>query len=252
MSRWEFMRRLEELLSDISPSEREEALQYYNDYFNDAGKENEKQVIEALGTPEQVAEIVRDGLAEGGIGEFTETGYRAGGTEENHNAIVKTNGQAAGQSGNAGQAGNASQSGNAGQAYAQAGDTKDPLPSWAIVLLIIGGIIFSPVLIGCATGAVSLIFAVVITVICFIFSAAVLALALYIAAVCLWIAGFPALFVSPAAGIALIGAGLICAAIGIISMLFTVFLCGYALPEICKGVAKIWHRLFQKKGEKEA
>ena len=45
MSRWEFMRRLEELLSDISPNEREEALQYYNDYFNDAGKENEKEVI---------------------------------------------------------------------------------------------------------------------------------------------------------------------------------------------------------------
>ena len=42
MGRWEFMRKLEELLSDISPSEREEALQYYNDYFNDAGRENEK------------------------------------------------------------------------------------------------------------------------------------------------------------------------------------------------------------------
>ena len=49
MSRWEFMRRLEELLLDISPNEREEALQYYNDYFNDAGKENEKEVIGALG-----------------------------------------------------------------------------------------------------------------------------------------------------------------------------------------------------------
>ena len=34
MSRWKFMRQLEELLSDISPNEREEALQYYNDYFN--------------------------------------------------------------------------------------------------------------------------------------------------------------------------------------------------------------------------
>ena len=44
MSRWEFMRRLEELLFDIAPAEREEALQYYNDYFNDAGKENEQEV----------------------------------------------------------------------------------------------------------------------------------------------------------------------------------------------------------------
>lgn len=57
MSRWEFMRQLEELLSDISPSEKEEALQYYNDYFNDAGRENEASVIEALGSPEQVANL---------------------------------------------------------------------------------------------------------------------------------------------------------------------------------------------------
>ena len=64
MSRWEFMRQLEELLSDISPSEREEALQYYNDYFNDAGKENEQEVIKALGSPEQVAQIVKDGLGD--------------------------------------------------------------------------------------------------------------------------------------------------------------------------------------------
>ena len=52
MSRWKFMRQLEELLSDISPNEREEALQYYNDYFNDAGMENEQEVIKALGWPE--------------------------------------------------------------------------------------------------------------------------------------------------------------------------------------------------------
>ena len=76
MSRWEFMRQLEELLSDISPSEREEALQYYNDYFNDAGKENEQEVIKALGSPGQVAQIVKDGLGDNtGAGEFTENGF---------------------------------------------------------------------------------------------------------------------------------------------------------------------------------
>ena len=55
MNRFEYMRRLEALLSDISPSEKEEALTYYNDYFNDAGQENEQQVIKELGSPEQVA-----------------------------------------------------------------------------------------------------------------------------------------------------------------------------------------------------
>lgn len=62
MSRWEFMRRLEELLADISPSEREEALQYYNDYINDAGRENEAEAIRSLGAPEQVAKSIKEGL----------------------------------------------------------------------------------------------------------------------------------------------------------------------------------------------
>lgn len=62
MNRFEYMRRLEALLSDISPSEKEEALTYYNDYFNDAGQENEQQVIKELGSPEQVAAGVKEGL----------------------------------------------------------------------------------------------------------------------------------------------------------------------------------------------
>lgn len=90
MSRWEFMRRLEELLSDISPNEREEALQYYNDYFNDAGRENESSVIEALGSPEQVAKIVKEGLLEGaGQGEFTEKGFSDAVAEEQKNEVAE-------------------------------------------------------------------------------------------------------------------------------------------------------------------
>lgn len=41
MTRTEFMKQLQDLLSDISKNEREEALQYYNDYFDDAGPEEE-------------------------------------------------------------------------------------------------------------------------------------------------------------------------------------------------------------------
>ena len=43
MNRQEFMKQLEMLLSDISQAEREEALQYYNDYLDDAGIENEEE-----------------------------------------------------------------------------------------------------------------------------------------------------------------------------------------------------------------
>ena len=62
MNRIEFMKQLESLLQNISPTEREEALQYYNDYFNDAGVENEQDVIEALGNPARVAETIKRDL----------------------------------------------------------------------------------------------------------------------------------------------------------------------------------------------
>ena len=39
MNRADFMKNLAELLADMAPAEREEAIQYYNDYFDDAGTE---------------------------------------------------------------------------------------------------------------------------------------------------------------------------------------------------------------------
>lgn len=59
MNREEYMRRLEEALTDITPFEKEEALQYYNDYFDDAGVENEEEVMNSLGTPEKLAETIK-------------------------------------------------------------------------------------------------------------------------------------------------------------------------------------------------
>lgn len=70
MNRTDFMTQLERLLRSISPSEREEALQYYNDYFDDAGEENEQAVIEALGNPARVAENIKRDLP-GSAGENT-------------------------------------------------------------------------------------------------------------------------------------------------------------------------------------
>lgn len=76
MNRAEFMGRLTELLSDVSPMERDEAIQYYNDYFDDAGAENESGVIASLGTPEELARTIKAGLSDGGNGgEFTESGF---------------------------------------------------------------------------------------------------------------------------------------------------------------------------------
>ena len=73
-----FMRELEYLLQDVQDEEKDEALQYYRDYFDEAGPENEEQVIREFGSPERIAAIVRSDISghlEDG-GEFTESGYQ--------------------------------------------------------------------------------------------------------------------------------------------------------------------------------
>lgn len=62
MNRKKFIEELAFLLQDIEDSEREEAMQYYEDYFDEAGPENEQQVIIDLGSPERVAAIIKAGL----------------------------------------------------------------------------------------------------------------------------------------------------------------------------------------------
>ena len=120
MNRAEFMRRLTELLSDVPPAERDEAIQYYNDYFEDAGAENESSVIASLGTPEELARAIKAGLNDGGAGgEFTETGF-SGYAQTHKDEIMKAGAEAGGGAGKAA-SGNpyGAQPGASGNAYYQ-------------------------------------------------------------------------------------------------------------------------------------
>ena len=66
----EYMKELEGLLAGVPTEEKEEALQYYSDYFADAGKENEGEVISELGSPQKVAALIKAGLKSGGMDEI--------------------------------------------------------------------------------------------------------------------------------------------------------------------------------------
>ena len=59
MPREEFLKRLEELLADVTAEERAEAIRFYEEYLDDAGPEQEAQVLAELGSPEKVAAIIR-------------------------------------------------------------------------------------------------------------------------------------------------------------------------------------------------
>ena len=68
MSKQEFLYRLETLLMDLPKDERDDALGYYEQYFEAAGPEREQEVIRELGSPEKVSRMIH---SEGGQEEFS-------------------------------------------------------------------------------------------------------------------------------------------------------------------------------------
>lgn len=76
MDKRKFLEELRMQLSELTFEERGEALEYYEEYFADAGEENEEDVIRSLGAPEQVAKQIKAGLHKEEEGMFTENGYR--------------------------------------------------------------------------------------------------------------------------------------------------------------------------------
>lgn len=79
MNRAEYMAQLSYLLQDMAESEKQDVLQYYEDYFDEGGAEQEEWIIRTLGTPERLAAMIKDGIGNGSgsvYGEYTESGYR--------------------------------------------------------------------------------------------------------------------------------------------------------------------------------
>ena len=60
MTREEFLQRLDKaLLAQVTEEERTEAIQFYEEYFSEAGPEQEEAVLAELGSPEKVAAIIK-------------------------------------------------------------------------------------------------------------------------------------------------------------------------------------------------
>ena len=94
MNKEEFLKRLEELLSDISEEERADALAFYRSYFEDAGIGNEASILEELESPEKVAEVIKKdlGVSEAADVETHEADVR-GEKVEAHTEETSGNGQ---------------------------------------------------------------------------------------------------------------------------------------------------------------
>ncbi len=275
MNRAEFMSRLAALLQDMPPAEREEAIQYYNDYFDDAGEGNEAGVIAALGSPEEIAKSIKAGLSDGrNGGEFTESGFH-GYEQRNKNQVMSTErppqdsagANAYGQQGNGyGPQGNAyGQQGNGygpqGNSYGSQGpqggagadasrQPKKSMSGGKIALIIVFAILLSPVWIGVLGGffggALGLLGGLIGIFVAFL----TVGIVLTVVGAALVIAGIVALFAAPLGGMCLIGGGLIMIAVGLVFVWLMVLVVGTAIPALIRGVVNLCSRLLHRGGER--
>ena len=261
MNRADFMRRLAELLADVSPAERDEAIQYYNDYFDDAGAENEQSVIASLGSPEQLAGTIKAGLADGGnTGEFTEKGFY--GYEQKRNDEVMDISKSLGaeskreseqqsdfRNGDNGwqqnqQNADRQQNGNSGNRN----NNKKPMSGGTIALIVILCICASPILIGMACALFGIIIGIFASLFGIVVGIGAAAISLLIVGVCLFAYGIVLLFSMPLGGLALMGVGMICAAVGLLFLWLTVIICGMLIPLVIRGIVKLFNNIFNRGG----
>lgn len=234
MNKNEYLDRLSRLLSDISYEEHEEALSYYREYIEDAGAENEQRVIEELGTPEQLAAEIREGLLNNG-----ETGKRCGDMPE---AVTGNYRAESASTGNSGPYQNNSCNDTSydnkgydnGRFYRTYNNNRQQNPEndkSKIILIILLLIATSPIWL-------SIVFSCTVTVFACVAAVAAAGIVCIVTGIALIAIGIPPLFtisaVNSLTGLALVGAGLITAALGILFIVLTVWLFGWAFPALIR------------------
>ncbi len=282
MSRAEFMSRLTALLQDVPPAEREEAIAYYNEYFDDAGEGNEAGVIAALGSPEELAKAIKAGLFDGGNeGEFTESGFH-GYEQRNKNQLMSTEeaqsgaqadgagntygqqmnggGNAYGQQMNGGGNAYGQQTAGAGSAYGYQQQTgngqrngqgipqKKPMTGGQIALIIVLAVLLSPVWIGVLGGLFGGGVGILAGLFGIFLAFLVVGVVLTVVGVALVLAGFVAMFGAPLGGLSMIGGGLVMVAVGLVFVWLMVLVVGTAIPALFRGCVNLCHRLFHRGG----
>lgn len=226
MNRKRFMAELEKLLWDLPYNERKEAIQYYNDYFDDAGEEKEAQVIEELGSPEQVARTIREGMFENG-GEYTEHGYEDSRFRDRQEV-------------------------SAGPSVSPAPKTKPKKQKntnpWKIFCIILLCILLFPIIV--PVGLALLVAAVVLLVgvIALVLGAGAAGIAIIVAGIGTIILGIVRLVTFPAVGAALGGIGCLLLALGILACLLLLWIFCKIIPPVVRGVVSLIRYPFRKAG----
>lgn len=222
MNREEFMAQLERLLWDISENDRLDAIAYYNDYFDEAGIENEGKVIQELGSPGKVAAIIKADLGMTGNerAEYTENGYSDGRSDGTQNPPSRRE-----------------------TGYHE----PKPKRSVPLILLIILLVFASPVLIGLGGGLLGGLFGLLGGLFGIIIAAVVGCVTCIIGGIVGLVVGIVKLIFNPIHGLLYMGLGSIALAIGIFLLILFVWAAFKWVPALFRGCVNLIQRLFHRK-----
>lgn len=218
MTRQEYIAQLTAQLFELPEEEREAAVEYYDGYIADAGEENEAQVLQELGTPQQLADAIK---------RETKSAEEEGAAADYSRTTGLHNTRAA-----------------YGMPFAPSGTAKRKLSGGMLLLVILTFPLWISVL--ATVGA--LLFSMVILV-------AAVAVALVAGAVGLLAGGIAGVVVSigtlitvPLEGLLGMGAALVCVGLGLCFMAGGIAMCGKGIPACWRGLCTTFRAIFRRGG----
>lgn len=211
MTRQEYMEQLKKYLKRLPKEDYENAIEYFSEYFDEAGPQKEQQVMKELGEPKEAARELLLNLLQESV--------------ENDQDIVEE--KAAVQ-----------------PEAASGGKKRSP---GKIILLAILVLCASPVSLALLVGVLAVLLAVVVTATAVIFSLGITSIAATAGGIVT--VGFGATLVlkSAAAACMMIGGGFLMTGLGILAGLLTVYICKWC----ANGIGRLVNRFVRKKVRKD-
>ena len=283
MNKETYLQELRKGLKILPQYDREEAIEFYEEYFDEAGVENEAKVIEELGEPKILAKkilvdvvdrkyeetmaassgnalaVVPSPIVSGAGASAAPQFQQVQGTEIPQAQGVQAQGapvfgaqsgqytQAQGAAGYGAQANpNYEQSFNeqpAEDKKSKKGDQPSALKTLWIVLAAIFALPLSPVIFALLIVACVMIFVAFIVLISFLIAG----ISILVAGVGTSIFGIVAFFLNPVAAMVILGSGLVCFGLGIFFIMGSLALIRLVAHGLAKGFGRIVHKRNRKK-----